>query len=189
MAKIYMTRQGNSLIPVGDSDFEAVQKLKRGEIYSSEVTAPRNIKFHRKLFALLNLTFDYWQPESMVSEIEKQTVTNLKKYMAHHGVTGEAIDALCHGFVQHLENHRQEYSTGKDFESFREYVTIKAGFFNAVATPSGLRKVAKSISFAKMDDVDFANCYKQILNVCWQLCLHKVFENQEQLAESLLRFE
>ena len=45
----------------------------------------------------------------------------------------------------------------KDFESFREYVTVKAGFFQMVATPSGLRKVPKSISFAKMDEVDFAN--------------------------------
>ena len=125
----------------------------------------------------------------MVSEIEKQTVSNLKKYMAHHGVTGEAIDALCLGFVQHLENHRQEYDTGKDFESFREYVTVKAGFFQMVTTPSGLRKVPKSISFAKMDEADFSNYYRQVLNVCWSLCLHKVFENQDQLAESLLRFE
>lgn len=189
MTKIYMMRQGNSLVPAEDSDLEAVQKLKHGEIYCNDVTAPRNLKFHRKLFALLNLTFDYFQPESMVSEIEKQTVSNLKKYMAHHGVTNEAIDALCHGFVQHLENHRQEYETGKDFESFREYVTVKAGFFQMVATPSGLRKVPKSISFAKMDEADFASYYRQVLNVCWQLCLHRVFDNQEQLAENLLRFE
>lgn len=189
MAKIYMMRQGNSLVPVDDSDLEAVQKLKHREIYCNDVTAPRNLKFHRKLFALLNLTFDYFQPESMVSEIEKQTVSNLKKYMAHHGVTGEAIDALCVGFVKHLESHRQDFGTGKDFESFREYVTIKSGFFNIVSTPSGLRKVPKSISFAKMDEVDFANYYKQVLSVCWSLCLHRIFENQEQLAESLLRFE
>lgn len=176
-------------MPAHDSDLEQLQKFKHGTIYKADVVAPRNLQFHRKLFALLNLAYEYWQSDSMVSEVERQAVCNLKKYMAHHGVTGEAIDALCYGFLQHLESHRQEYQTGKDFDSFREYVTVKAGFFQMVATPSGLRKIPKSISFAKMDEVDFSNCYRQILNVCWQLCLHRVFDNQEQLAEQLLRFE
>lgn len=189
MAEIYLLRQGKSLIPANDSDAETLQKLKHGQIYKADIVAPRNLQFHRKLFALLNLAYEYWKPDSMVSEVEKSTVGNLKKYMAHHGVTGEAIDALCHGFLQHLENHRQDYETAKDFETFREYITVKAGFFQMAATPAGLRKVPKSISFAKMDDADFANYYRQVLNVCWQLCLHRIFDNQEQLAEQLLRFE
>ena len=189
MSEIFLVRQGKSLLPANDSDHELLQKLKHGQVYKADIVAPRNLRFHRKLFALLNLTYEYWQPESLVSEVETQTVNNLKKYMAHHGVTGEAIDALCHGFLQHLENHRQEYESAKNFETFREYVTVKAGFFQMVATPAGLRKIPKSISFAKMDDVDFSNFYKQVLSVCWQLCLHKIFENQQQLAEQLLRFE
>lgn len=189
MAEIFLCKQGKALIPYTDSDAEAVSKLKNEQIYKADIVAPRNLQFHRKLFALLNLAYEYWQPDSMVSEVEKQTVSNLKKYMAHHGVTSEAIDALCYGFLQHLESHRQEYDTGKDFETFREYVTVKAGFFQTVVTPSGLRKVPKSISFAKMDEADFSNYYRQVLNVCWQLCLHRVFENQQQLAEQLLRFE
>lgn len=189
MAEIFLCRQGDALIAASESGVEVIKGLRYGEVYRADIKQPRNYEFHKKLFALLNISFEHWQPDSMVSEIEKQTVSNLKKYMAHHGVTGEAIDALCHGFVQHLENHRQEYDTGKDFESFREYVTVKAGFFQMVATPSGLRKVPKSISFAKMDEVDFANYYRQVLNVCWSLCLNKVFTNQDQLAESLLRFE
>lgn len=189
MSEIYLVRQGKSLIAAHDSDAEAIQKLKHGTVYKADVVAPRNIKFHRKLFALLNLAYEYWQPDSFVSEVEKNTVTNLKKYMAHHGVTGEAIDALCHGFLRHLKQHRQDYDAAKDFETFREYVTVKAGFFQMVATPAGLRKVPKSISFAKMDEVDFANYYTEVLRVCWQLCLHRVFDNQQQLAEQLLRFE
>lgn len=189
MPDIYLIKQGRALLPVNDSDAEAIDKLKRGEVYKAAVTAPRNLKFHRKTFALLNLAFSYWQPQSLVSEVETRTVENLKSYMAAHGVTGEAIDALCTGFLAHLNKARQDHESAKDFESFREFVTVKAGFFRVVDTPAGRRKVAKSISFAQMDEVDFGEFYKQLLNVCWLICLNSVFENQEQLAAALLEFE
>lgn len=189
MAEIYLMRQGKGLMPVNDSDADAVQKLKHGLVYKADVVAPRNLKFHRKSFALLNLAFEYWEPESMVAEVERETVTRLQSYFVKHGISEDATAALCQGFIAELESHRAEYDTGKDFETFRAYVTVKAGFFNLVNSPAGPRKVPKSISFAQMDDVEFANYYRQILNVCWHICLHRVFDNQEQLAEQLLRFE
>ena len=189
MAEIYLIRQGNALCPVNESDAEAVKKLKHGLVYRADVTAPRNLKFHRKAFSLLNLAFSYWNPESLVSEVEKTTVDNLKKYMAHHGVSGDAIDAICTGFIRHLETNRQNYEAGKDFEQFRHFVTVKAGFYNVVDTPAGRKKIPKSISFAQMDDLDFAAYYKAILNVCWDICLHSIFSNQQELAEALLTYE
>lgn len=189
MAKIYMMRQGNSLVPAEDSDHEAIQKLKHGTIYSNDVTAPRNIKRHRRFWALLDITFDYWQPQTMVAEVERETVNRLQNYFIKHGISEDATIALCQGFLVDLEQHRAEYQTGKDRESFRAWVTVQAGFYHIVQTPAGPRKVAKSISFANCDDVEFNEIYRQVLNVCWSLCLSRVFDNQEQLAESLLRFE
>lgn len=48
----------HSLKPAFDSDLEKMKKLKVGELYEVEYKKPRNIKFHRKYFALINLTFE-----------------------------------------------------------------------------------------------------------------------------------
>lgn len=189
MSDFWITRQGDGLYPASDSDLGIIRKLPIGKPMQGSATVPRNLKFHRKAFGLLNLAFSYWEPKTLVSEVESRTVDNLKNYMAKHGVSGEAIDALCSGFLSHLNDHRMHYETGKDFASFREWITVKAGFFTIVQTPAGVRKIAKSISFANMDDADFASYYKAILDQCWILCLHSVFDNQEQLANQLLNFE
>ncbi len=189
MPEIFLVKQGRALIPANDSDAEAVKKLKNGQTYKADVVAPRNIKMHRKTFALLNLTYSFWEPDTLISQVEVETVEKLRQYMAFHGVSGEAIDSLCIGFIKHLEADRQNYHSDKCFNSFREWITVKSGFYNIVKTPSGLRKAAKSISFSQCDEVDFQNFYKALLNSCWSLCLSRIYENQEQLAEELLKFE
>ena len=176
-------------MPVNESDADAIQRLKHGTIYRADVTAPRNLKRHRRFFALLNLAFDYWQPESMVAEVERATIERFGKYLINHSVSTDAVYALKAGFLNELEFNRQHSEAGKDFESFRAWITVKAGFFNLINSPAGPRKVPKSISFAQMDDVEFSDFYRQILNVCWELCLHKIFNNQDELAKQLLEFE
>lgn len=189
MAEIYVARQGRSLVPVNDSDLEQLERLKHGTIYKAEVSAPRNLKRHRRFFALLNLTFGYWQPESMIASVEKSTVESLGKYLVRHGIAKDAVDALCTGFINALETHRQDCETSKDFDSFREWITVESGFYKLVQSPAGVRKVANSISFANCDDVEFTDFYRRVLNTCWQLCLHRIYENQDELANELLRFE
>ena len=189
MTEIYLIRQGKALLPVNDSDAEAIQKLKHGAIYKAEVTAPRNLRFHRKLFALLNETFSHWEPSGMIASVEKQTTERFGKFLIRHGVSSDAVSALQSAFFDELEFVRQHTNGERCFESFREWVTIESGFYNVILTPAGPRKVAKSISFAKMDQIQFDAYYKAILDVCWSLCLSGIFHNQDDLAESLLRFE
>lgn len=189
MAEIYLIKQDKALLPAADSDAEAISKLKNGGVYKADVVAPRNLRFHRKTFALLNLTYSFWEPDTLISQVEVETVEKLRQYMAFHGVSGEAIDSLCVGFIKHLEADRQNYPGDKCFNSFREWITVKSGFYNIVKTPSGLRKVAKSISFAQCDQVDFGNFYKALMNSCWALCLNRVYESQDELAKQLLEFE
>ena len=40
-------------------------KLKLGEAIHSDFKRMRNAAFHRKLFALLNLGFEYWEPQKI----------------------------------------------------------------------------------------------------------------------------
>lgn len=43
------------LVPLYPHDFDEKRKLKLGQDYEVEVRNPRNIRFHRKFFALLNI--------------------------------------------------------------------------------------------------------------------------------------
>ena len=58
--KILCKKSGRYLIPMYDSDGEALAecRLKDGEVYEVDIKTPRNIKHHRKLFALYNLCFE-----------------------------------------------------------------------------------------------------------------------------------
>ena len=67
----------------------------------------------------------------------------------------------------------------KSREAFREWVTIEAGHFHLVRTPDGVRKEAKSISWASMDDTAFQPLYRDVFNACWRLVLSAHFESEE----------
>ena len=51
-----------SFIPASENDAELLSKVKVGETVRLTLVRPRNIRFHRKFFALINLAFDYWEP-------------------------------------------------------------------------------------------------------------------------------
>jgi len=46
------------LVPLDDADWQLKKQLRLGSDVRVQVTMPRNIKFHRKFFALLNITLD-----------------------------------------------------------------------------------------------------------------------------------
>jgi len=56
--KIYLIKRNDGVfIPAYNSDHENVKKIHAGEMVSAEIKRPRNILFHRKFFALLNMGF------------------------------------------------------------------------------------------------------------------------------------
>lgn len=57
MAKVYLVKTLNGLMPAQDSDKEALRNLKLNETYLAEIKQPRNIKFHQKYWALVNLVY------------------------------------------------------------------------------------------------------------------------------------
>lgn len=48
---------GGKLEPVDEAGQEAMTKIKEGAVVQVEVKKPRNVYFHRKFFAMLNLIF------------------------------------------------------------------------------------------------------------------------------------
>ncbi len=115
--KILVEKTLNGLVPVMRSEQDKLQesKLKLGETYEVEIKKKRNIKFHKKLFALLNLAY----------------------------------------------NNQEQFN---NFEEFRSYVTMRAGFYKRIVTEKGEFFLPKSISFSSMDEVEFNHFYDQVFS-------------------------
>lgn len=58
----FFIKVGHALAPASDDDAELLSKIKAGEVVKLTLTRPRNYKFLRKYFALMNLAFDYFEP-------------------------------------------------------------------------------------------------------------------------------
>ena len=64
MADVFLIKTSNgSLIPADEDSAEAIRKQKIGQGFVVNLKKVRNIRFHRKFFALLNYAFDTWEPE------------------------------------------------------------------------------------------------------------------------------
>jgi len=104
------------LKPINDSDLTELVRLRQNTDYKFEVTHPRNYKFHKKFFALLNLGF-----------------ANQDKI--------------------------------KDYTEYRIIKTMQAGFFKIIVTEKGKVYYPESISFSNMDELEFEQVYKTVLDI------------------------
>ena len=57
--KINLLNTMSGLKPLYDSDHDEKKKLKIGEVYEATIKRPRNLSFHKKYFALINLAWEY----------------------------------------------------------------------------------------------------------------------------------
>ncbi len=71
--KLFLQRTISGLKPLYDSDFELYKKIPFDVPFEFEVKIGRNIKFHKKFFAMLNLAFQN-QEEFKSFEIFRQAV-------------------------------------------------------------------------------------------------------------------
>ena len=58
MATLYLTRTLTGFQPADEHSREIWKKYKLGEEYRADVVKPRNYKFHKLCFALLQMTFE-----------------------------------------------------------------------------------------------------------------------------------
>lgn len=57
--KLYVCKGlGATLRPADEVATEAIRKMPAGEVYEIEIKRPRNLKFHRKAFALMQLAYE-----------------------------------------------------------------------------------------------------------------------------------
>jgi hypothetical protein len=59
MAELWLIRKMDMLVPANEQTLDALRKLKPGQWYRADIKMPRNVKFHRKYFALLGAVFPH----------------------------------------------------------------------------------------------------------------------------------
>lgn len=182
MAELALIRTAQGLVPATEADRETIQCWKAGQVIHGKFTKMRNARFHGKFFAMLDLAWEYWEPVGgLIPRQEMRGIRGLAKFFeAQNGRPGQLSNAVD-AYIAGLEQARAERfpSVDKSREAFREWVTIEAGHFHLVRTPDGVRKEAKSISWASMDDTQFEPLYRDVFNACWRLVLSAHFETEE----------
>ncbi len=87
---------------------------------------------------------------------------------------------------------RKQYkgmAVSKDFEQFREDITIMAGFYEQTFDLEGRMKLkAKSISFAAMDDIEFERLYTAVADVLLAKILH-TYAGRDELDDVIRKLE
>lgn len=193
MAKVNLIRSGKVFAPATEQDEELLKRVRTGEIITCEFTKPRNPAFHRKFFALLNLAYEYWEPDGgLMPQQELYGITGLAKYIGAK-VPGVDAQELAKEYVtMQITGRSEKYpAVEKDFELFREWIISEAGHSELKQTPRGIVKKAKSISFARMDETEFSGLYKSVFNVAWRHMLQASFASEDEAmaaADSLGEF-
>lgn len=178
-----LIRTANGLVGATEADRELVSKIKFGATIHGDFKKMRNAKLHGKFFALLDLAYQYFEPTGgLVPRQELRGIEGLAKYFEElNGKPGQLTNAVL-AYIKKLETERAERfpAVDKSREAFREFITIDAGHFDLVMTPDGVKKVAKSISWGRMDDLAFSALYKDVFNACWRLVLSSHFRSEEE---------
>jgi len=58
MTDVILLKTGQGFIPADEYQAELLPRFALGDMVKAKFTKPRNIKFHRKFFAMLSATFD-----------------------------------------------------------------------------------------------------------------------------------
>ena len=183
----YIKSAGGVLIPATPDARQFLDsKVPMGAVLYADFKQARNPAFHRKFFSLLNLGFEYWQPSGgAISPGDKKLVRGYLQLVAHYAGHEETLQQIADQYLREAAEQRADNITAvKSFESFRSWAIIQAGFYTEYQMPDGtISREPKSISFAKMDDIEFSQLYKSLLDVLWNFILFRTFPTQ-QAAEN-----
>lgn len=71
--EIHLVRTSLGLQAYSDEDYEMLQKIKIGNIVKAKIVQPRNVKFHRKFFSMINAAWDSLTEEQRKNMRSKDT--------------------------------------------------------------------------------------------------------------------
>lgn len=89
--EIWVKNTFRGLIPMYDTDLDNKKKLKIDAEYLVKISMPRNIKFHRKMFALYNLVFQNQERYKVLDDLRRDITIEAGFYRERTNIYGEVI--------------------------------------------------------------------------------------------------
>lgn len=181
MAELALIRTSHGLQPATEADRELVQKWRLGQVVHGKYTQMRNAGFHRKFFGMLDLAFDYWEPKGgLIPQQERRGIEGLARYFEQLNNRPGQLQNAVQAYFEKLEQDRAERfpAADKSREAFRAWAIVESGHYVLEQTPTGIRRKAKSMSWASMDETEFETLYRDVFNVLWRTVLQAHFESE-----------
>lgn len=134
--KLNLLNTAHGLVPLYDEDYDEKRKLKVGQVYQADIRMPRNPKFHRLFFALINTGYAYI-PGDVQDYYFKNVEGFRKSVLITAGFTRVFYDIRRQSFIEEAESisfsnmdearFRDVYERCKDviFSLISKYVTIE----------------------------------------------------------------
>lgn len=80
-----------TIIPAADHDKEILKRFKAGDVFCADVTKPRNLKFHRKFFALLNLVLENQEIYKHLEDLRRDVTIEAGYFYHRTTMLGELV--------------------------------------------------------------------------------------------------
>ncbi|SMB88050.1 Protein of unknown function [Pasteurella testudinis DSM 23072] len=154
----------------------------------------RNYKHHKKLFSLLEIGFEYWQPTfPVITESEKWLgygiIDDLCQAMNASDTTRSNLKQFAEVRINKLKTEREnrlDYEGMKTLEGYLNHVMLKGGFYDIKPVASGgTVKERWSIAFDNMPQETFNEVYKGVYGVIWNETLCNVYESEQALDNKI----
>jgi hypothetical protein len=91
MSKIALVRTLSGFKPAFDSDIELSKKIKLNEVYVYDFKKPRNYKFHKKFFALINMVYQNQEQYTHIEHLRKDLIIESGNYDLRYDLLGVEI--------------------------------------------------------------------------------------------------
>lgn len=135
--KFTIVKQLNNTFKVAyDSDYEKMKRIKVGDFLECEIKKPRNYRFHKKFFALIQMIFQNQERYNNIDDLREDLTIEAGYYVKRENIKGELIKRAKSISFANMDEH--EFSD----------------FYSAV-----LDEIVKHFNFDKQDIIDNVEQY------------------------------
>lgn len=138
MAEIFLRKVQGVLIPDSELDAEKLATIANGETIRADIKRPRNIKYHRKYFALLDVLYDIFDPELPPPEVWYKGIKPVKnRERFRHDI------AIATGYCEMTINVKGQYRAEAKSISFAAMDETTFADLYSKTIDFGLQHIAK----------------------------------------------
>lgn len=188
-------KTGTNLAPATEHDRALIANtFKQGQPVAVDIVrqTDRNLKHHKKYWALVSMVQEYWEPQTgLVNTGEMRAIDMVFQYLQNKtGMPDSHSQALKEDFFRILKDKRSATLTPipASTDEIHDWIKTEAGLYKIITLPNGnIQKEPKSISFAKMTQEEFDRFYKLAFGVCWRFILSRYFPAQQEAENAINR--